>query len=106
MFDLHIDSAADSWFSALPAPKQVNWGELEEAFIAQFVDYEPSMVTESKYASRVWNGTESLDEYLTALTSLANKLNRPNAQAMLKFVQGLPQDYQDFVLSTFLIQIQ
>ena len=58
------------------------------------------MVTESKYANRVWNGSESLDEYLTALTSLANKLNRPYAQVMLKFVQGLPRDYQDFVLST------
>ena len=86
-----MDDAADSWFSTLPAAKQNNWDQHEEAFNEQFVEFEPAMVTESKYLSRMWKGVES---------PLARKLGRTDKQLMLKFAQGLPRDYQDFILST------
>ena len=51
--DLYMDDAADSWFSTLPAAKQNNWDQLEEAFDEQFIEFEPAMVTESKHSSRI-----------------------------------------------------
>ena len=101
MLDLHLDGAADTWFSALPEDKQNNWAQLEEAFREQFIAYEPPMVTQSRFSNRVWEvASESLDDYVDNLKSYAARLNATAEQLMIKFVQGLPSDYQNFVLST------
>ena len=100
MLDLHLDGAADTWFSALPEDKQNNWAQFEEAFREQFIAYEPPMVTQSRFSNRVWEvASESLD-YVDNLKSYAARLNATDEQLMIKFVQGLPSDYQNFVLST------
>ena len=94
----HLSDLAGVWFSSLSTD---DWARLKAAFEKQFLNTEPTLVTESKFQSRVFQPhSETIDEYYSSILSLGATLGRNSEQLATNFMNGLPESIKDFVIGT------
>ena len=73
----NLTETAGTWYSTLPQGTTGNWTNHKmAAFVTQFVNNEPLLVTESKLASRWLQPIEPVDDYLGDILLLGTRLGR------------------------------
>ena len=95
-----LTDQAGIWYANLTADKIDTYAHLLAEFKKHYIDNEPTLVTESKLLSRKLLSGESLEDYYDALVALGNKLGRKPTELGTQFINGLPDSYKDWVLST------
>ena len=96
----HLSGNAAIWFSSLQEDDAKTWNTLKSAFEKQFLDNEPSLVTESRLQSRTLSSSETIEEYYASILQLGSKLDRQPDHLTTNFLNGLPDAMKDFIIGT------
>ena len=96
----HLSDSAANWLSSLPIESTDTYAHLRTAFEAYYLNCEPLLVTESRLLARRLQAGESLTDYYANILSLGAKLGRKPDQLATQFVNGLPEAFKEYILST------
>ena len=95
-----LTDSAGTWYTSLPDDKIDSFAALENAFIAHYINNRPSIVIESDLLSCKWSPSEKLEDYYTRIIALGAKLGRKPDHLATNFLNGLPESYKDYLLTT------
>ena len=94
----HPSDSVGVWFSSIYTG---DWAKLKAAFEKQFLNTEPTLVTDSKLQSGVFQPhIKTIDEYYSSSLSLGATLGHASEQLATNFMNGLPESIKDFVIGT------
>ena len=97
---LKLVGNAAVWFSCLSADDQSDWNIVQSKFVEEFVTSDNRLILMCKLQNLKFSPGEDLDNYYASILALGTKLDRSKEDLASSFIAGLPDQVQQFVLST------
>ena len=107
LFKLMMTEQASDWLTALPEVTTVSFSALVSAFKKRYdLSEAAKWKAEKDIWGRVQGKTESVDDYVTSMQLMANKVSMPAGTLKKAIIQGLQPELRLFVLNANAKDIQ
>ena len=96
-FPLALTGAASIWFSRLNDDIKQDWALLQAAFQAEYVTKQARDILHTIQRRKMYS-TETVSAYATHMQELFSRINRPEADLVYYFIEGLLPEYRKHVM--------